>query len=307
MENDHRCPPSPTLSADFIDDLDDDALEAYLANKGALSQWPTPPLKDHVIAIETLEVESDFTESDDEVDGESTPKRCLPCPANSAKDLDIATVLARECAAHRSGTPLWEDILAIERLLLQARLPMEVLAVSLDILSRLSNTVSEDSPIAALPLRSVAASAMCLASICTDDHPPPASWWDKHLDLAVDSGPHTDSVNRTVLEALDWRLHECTSPVAINVAMRRFERRDPLTTYSHVLERAVTAVVEDARPLALVLQTPSLGDAVWCHGQLTPDDSPQETKPPFLPLVASNVMSPGVVLDARPETFLTLL
>ena len=48
-------PPSPSLSVDYLDDLDDEALEAYLAGKGALSQWPTPPLKDCVL-IEQFEI-----------------------------------------------------------------------------------------------------------------------------------------------------------------------------------------------------------------------------------------------------------
>lgn len=309
-------PPSPASSSDFTDELDDEALDALLAEKGALSQWPTPPLncksKGVRVEVEAISIWSSSTGSDEEeVDGELRFARCSTAHADYLEELDIATVLAHESAnSYPTAQPLWDDILAIESMLLRARLPMEILAMSHNMLCKLGNTLSLDSDLSELPVQLLVASTIYLASAFMDDHPLSPAWWNSQLPSRPQPAPRVDKVSRMILEALGWRLHDLCSPPAIAVSMRRFERRSPLSAppkAEGIFERAAQPIVEEARPLALVLQTASHGDARLQNGLLTPDDTPTEAKTMFLPILPPDGFLPDMRIKAPKTSFVPLL
>ena len=311
-------PPSPAPSPDFLDELDDEALEAYLASQGALSHWPTPPLESKSkgvrIEVEAISISSASTESDDEdVDGGLHLARRSQAVADRLKDIDLATLLAKECDdLYVTADCSREDILILEAILFRARLPTEILALSLNILSKLQlhqNTLPTDSTMSNLPVRLLVTSAICLASSCMDDHPPPPSWWNKKTCCCPQRTPHVLKVNNMILKALDWRLHDLASPAAIEVAMQRFVRlsEPAVPSAEDIFERDAQPIFERAIPLALALQTSDYGAATWRNGQLTPDETPTEDKAMFLPVLPQDGFLPDSRIQPPKTNFLPLL
>ncbi|OQN96459.1 hypothetical protein B0A48_17515 [Cryoendolithus antarcticus] len=200
-------PASPALTDfDSLDGIED--LDAFLDAKGGLSRFPTPPLKDktciHVGIIEDVSED----ESEDEVD-----------------ELDIAAVFARELSG--PGEPFWDDILAIEDLLLRAHMPIEIVALAFGILSKFlrePRALSEDKlgqPLAG-PLITATVS---IATLFNSDHPPPTQYWATHVGQPPVVAKYLDRLELKVLEALDWRLLRLSRPDAIAETLRLFERR----------------------------------------------------------------------------------
>jgi len=296
-----------------MDELDDETLGLYLAAQGALSQWPTPQLGSKGVRVEvdeiTISTESTENDDDDAVDGElDLTLRSLP-PTDLVEELDISTVLVRESASlHCTTRPEREDTFIIESILLRACMPTEIVAMSLNILSKLHDTQPRDPAMSDLPVRLLVTSALCLASAFMDDSPPPPYWWNRQTCCHPKRTSHVHKVNSMILKALDWRLHDLASAPAIAVAMQRFERMyEPIVPFAKgIFERAAQPLVEEARPLALVLQTSDHGDATVRSGQLTPDDSPTE-EVMFLPILPPGGFLPVRRMQALVKSFLPLL
>ncbi|KAK6435664.1 hypothetical protein LTR95_008148 [Oleoguttula sp. CCFEE 5521] len=236
-------PASPTLTDfDSLDGIED--LDAFLDAKGGLSRFPTPPLKDktyvHVGVVEDISED----ESEDEVD-----------------DLDIAAVFARELSS--PAEPFWDDILAIEDLLLRAHMPIEIVALALNILStflyepsRLSDSVS--SPLLTGPLITA---TLSIASIFTSDYPPPTSYWATQVCHPPTATNDLHRLELKVLDALDWHLLSLSRPEAIAMALRQFERRRETPD----LVQLDADIVE---PGKLDLFSDGPGEARWADEQL---------------------------------------
>ncbi|KAK6432929.1 hypothetical protein LTR95_010895 [Oleoguttula sp. CCFEE 5521] len=200
-------PASPSLTDfDSLDGIED--LDAFLDAKGSLSRFPTPPLGHmsfvHVGVIEDVSED----ESEDEVD-----------------ELDIATVFARELSA--PAEPFWDDILAIEDLLLRAHMPIEIVALSFNILSKLLHKPppSSDSALEQPSAGPLITATLSIAAIFTSDHPPPTSYWVTHVSRPPVVAKDLDRLELQILEALDWRLLQLSRPESIARTLWRFELR----------------------------------------------------------------------------------
>jgi hypothetical protein len=208
-------------------------------------------------------------------------------------DLDIATVFARELGL--DGAQAWDDVLLIEELLVRVRLPIEVLAIAFNILSKLVKQQNVDTLLQRLPLDALIISTLSLASIYTNDSPLSAS----HLARNVAAGPMTamdiDMANISVMSALNWRIHDCTEGETIITALRMFERREPPHYVPDLVQEHYQEHYQEPclkpEPLCLRLtDRHTSGEAHWDNGQLTPGASSScsvaaEFEHTFLPLL----------------------
>ncbi|KAK5121628.1 hypothetical protein LTR85_004800 [Meristemomyces frigidus] len=267
-------PPSPALSAcDSLADIDD--LDAFLDSKGPLSRFATPPLllKD-IGNVQTVEVfdDSDDEYDDYEVDCTFTQRYLLSIASVTLltlfPDSHTATLFAGETCNGAIPTACEVDL--IYDLLVRARLPVEVLALSYNILRRHSALKSFDSCHAADLL---AISAFALAVTYTSDHPPKSSWWSCFVCNDLWAAPDIDGMMLNMLVTLDWSLHSLSSPQAMERAMMTLLPPPslPIIPQEYVEPRQspnklppLSITIDDAAPC-------------WLQGQLAPNDTPPWT------------------------------
>lgn len=172
----------------------------------------------------------------------------------------------------------------------RVRLPIEILALSFNIVSKLVKQQNLEILLQDLPLDLVILSTLSLASIYTNDHPLSVS----HLARAVATGPTTakqiDKANIAVMSALDWRIHDCSEGATIVQALRLFERREAPVYVPNLAQELYEEPYLKPQPLSLRTNDNDHGDARWANGQITPGASAscsvvQETEPSFLPLL----------------------
>lgn len=280
-------PLSPAFSdCDSLAGIDD--LDAFLDAQGKLSQWPTPPLKREM--EEDLEVPSEDSDydSEDGVDGMECLLEDEEANANILPDLDIATVFARELRL--DGPRAWDDILLMEELFVRARLPIEVLALSFNILSKLVKQQTIDTLLQDISLNLLVLSTLSLACIHTNDHPLSASHFARHVSVTPITGKQIDNATITVMSALDWRVHDCSEGTAIVSTLRLFERRQPPLFVPHMAQDLYDDPFLKPEPLCFNMADRIKGEAQWANGQLTPGASSTcsvvpEFENSFLPLL----------------------
>jgi hypothetical protein len=281
-------PPSPAFSdCDSLAGIDD--LDAFLDAQGKLSQWPTPPLKSEM--EEDLEVPSEDSdyESEDGVDGMQPLLEDEMAYANMFADLDIATVFARELRL--DGARSWDDILLMEELFIRARLPIEVLALAFNILSKLVKQQAVDALLQDTSLNLLILSMLSLASIHTNDHPPSPSYFARYVSATPTTGKQISQATLAAMTVLDWRVHDCSEGATIVSTLRLFERREPPLYAPHLLQDLYDEPFLKPQPLCFKMADRSnAGGAQWANGQLTPGASStcsvvQESENPFLPLL----------------------
>jgi hypothetical protein len=170
-------------------------------------------------------------------------------------------------------------------MLLQAHLPTNVLALALNILSRISNILLDDDNLARVDKDLLVTSSLCLASIYTNDHPPPLSYWANNVCNGQISTRELDKMVLSILAALDWRVLTLASPSMIGATLHRFERRG---------ERPILATAVTTKPQpqsqCLLLRVDSNCGACWSNGLVTPEVTPptsalEEPKNLWLPLL----------------------
>jgi hypothetical protein len=281
-------PPSPAFSdCDSLAGIDD--LDAFLDAQGKLSHWPTPPLKSEI--EEDLEVPSEDSdyESEDGVDGmQQMFEDELTC-ADSFADLDIATVYARELRL--DGPQAWDDILLMEELFVRARLPIEVLALSFNILSKLVKQKAIDDLLRNTSLELLILATLSLASIHTNDHPPSPSCFARQVSVTPTTGKQVSEATLAIMTALDWRVHNCSEGATIVSTLRLFERREPPLYAPQSMQDIYDEPFLKPQPLCYNMADRSnAGEAQWANGQLTPGASStcsavQEFENSFLPLL----------------------
>lgn len=187
-------------------------------------------------------------------------------------DLDIATVFARKLGL--DGAQAWDDVLLIEELLVRVRLPVEVLAIAFNILSKLAKQPNADILLQSLPLDALILTTLSLASIHTSDQPLPASYLARHVAPGPMTAMDVDMANIFVLSALDWRIHDCTEREAITAALRTFERREPPCFVPNFDLELYEEPYMKPEPLCLgMTERHGSGEAHWDNGQLTPGAS----------------------------------
>ncbi|KAF2161154.1 hypothetical protein M409DRAFT_28482 [Zasmidium cellare ATCC 36951] len=233
-------PPSPAPSeCDSLDGIDD--LDAFLASQGQLSQWPTPPSLQKDALVETTEIDADA-----ETESESDDFRHIATTLSEAGSIDI------------QATPL--DVEIIRNMLLRADLPMEVIALALNILSGLHTQESKATSFTDTPPDLIVVGAFSLAVSYTNDHAPRPFWWSHFI---CDCHWTAKRIGRTVwrmLEALDFGLHQFTREECMENAMSRLsEPAEPEPTLTEM------------PPLKLQIDS---NITRWEYGQLTPDATP---------------------------------
>jgi hypothetical protein len=186
-------------------------------------------------------------------------------------DLDIATVFARELGL--DGARAWDDILLMEELFVRARFPIEVLALSFNILSKLVKQQTVDTLLTDLSLELIILSTLSLASIHTSDHPPSPAYFARHVSATPTTAKQINKATKAVMTALDWRVHDCSEGATIVSTLRRFERREPPLYIPHLAQTLYEEPYLKPQPLCFNLVEQSNGDSVWANGQLTPGAS----------------------------------
>lgn len=189
------------------------------------------------------------------------------------------------------GAQAWDDVLLIEELLVRVRLPIEVLAVSFNILSKLVKQENVDTLLRSLQLDALILSTLSLASIYTNDHPLSASYLARNVATGPITAMDVDMANIAVMSALDWRIHDCTDGATIVAALRLFERREPPHYVPSLDHEPYQEPCLKPEPLCLrMIDRHSSGEAHWDNGQLTPGASSScsvaaEFEHSFLPLL----------------------
>jgi hypothetical protein len=203
-------------------------------------------------------------------------------------DLDIATVFAHELGL--DGARAWDDILLMEELFVRARVPIEVLALSFNILSKLVKQQTIGALLTDISLELIILSTLNLASIHTSDHPPSRAYLARHVSVTPTTGKQINEATTAVMSAIDWRVHDCSEGATIVATLRRFERREPPLYVPHLAQSLYEEPYMKPLPLCFNLAERSIGEAVWTNGQLTPGASAScsivpEFENSFLPLL----------------------
>lgn len=179
----------------------------------------------------------------------------------------------------------------IEDLLVRARLPIEVLAIAFNILSKLVKQPAMDSTLQSPSLDLLVISTLSLAAIYTNDHPPSSSHWSRNVALGTATAKQIDAAIMAIMEALDWRIHSCSEDVAVVAALQLFERRGVPTAVSTSAQEIYEEPCLKPQPLSLnLIGRSSSGEARWDNGQLTPTTPSacselEEFRAVFLPLL----------------------
>ena len=172
----------------------------------------------------------------------------------------------------------------IERMLVRAELPPEVLALAFNIIRGLYCYSLPKGSLHSAPNDLVVVSALSLAVSYTNDYPPTAKYWSRHVCDGAWTPSRIDKTTLQVFAALGWRLHEYSAPNAIRRGLAELLSppptrlalgpREPLHTYDCA---AFTATEQ----LKVVVDGTS---TCWINGLITPDGTPP-VESQFLPLL----------------------
>ena len=196
-------PPSPALSVcDSLDGIED--LDAFLASQGALSHFPTPPL-DNVPYKDTIEPAA----ADSELDLAVSQGLVLTDP--------IANAFAHATTAGSAPTPYIADTL--HHILVNADLPLEVIAIAFSMLSFLE---ADTRSLVECPPDLLVLAALSLAVSYTDDHAPGPSWYSNHVCKGTHTARRIDQVTLELLATLDWHICRFATLNAYESAMIAF-------------------------------------------------------------------------------------
>lgn len=178
----------------------------------------------------------------------------------------------------------------MEELFVRARLPIEVLALSFNILSKLVKQQTIDALLTDLSLELIVLSTLSLASIHTNDHPPSRASFARRVSVTPTSAKQINQATITIMSTLDWRVHDCSEGANIVSTLRLFERRQPPLYVPHLVHDLYDEACMKPQPLCFDLEARIGGGATWANGQMTPGASSScsvgpECENAFLPLL----------------------
>ncbi|KAF7187685.1 hypothetical protein HII31_11024 [Pseudocercospora fuligena] len=207
-------PPSPALSeCDSLDGIDD--LDAFLASKGKLSHFPTPPpQKKDTIIINTAELSDSSSEHSFDSNMEVYTYHYYAA-MNYRQEATMGRLFSRTDDLKLSK--LWESLDEVQ-------LPLEILELTMSILLRLRHR-DENGLLSPDHYRIdwylIVTAALMLASDYLDDIPRKITWWRDWLcHEGADLLPLIEA-KTMLLKSIDWALHSCASPHAMAAARRR--------------------------------------------------------------------------------------
>jgi hypothetical protein len=176
----------------------------------------------------------------------------------------------------------------MEEIFVRAELPIEVLALSFNIMSKLAKQQTIDILLQKLSLNLLVLATLSLASIHTNDHSPSPSYLARHVSVESTTGKQVDGATIAVMTALDWRVHDCSEGAAILATLHLFERREPPPHTAHFAQDLYDEPFLKPQPLRFDMAV--RGETQWANGQLTPGASSTcsvvpEFENSFLPLL----------------------
>lgn len=269
LDNMVTFPPSPDWSdCDSLADIDD--LDAFLDAQGELSHFPTPPFGSKSYAV----ADDDESDIDEDEPVDRKPSYGYERSTLTSTDFHIAKLFTREATIGVAWDGI--DVRMIERMLVRAQLPPEILALAFNILRGLDCHLLPLGSFDSAPNDLVVIAAISLAVSYTNDHPPTVKYWSKYV---CDGAWTSYRIDRTVLQvfaALDWRLHDYSEPAAIQSTLsilihpsqaKAKNIQDPLSMRLHdfSVSEGAKAAVEGS-------------SACWANGQITPDGTPPSSR-----------------------------
>lgn len=161
----------------------------------------------------------------------------------------------------------------IQDMLQRVLLPLDLLALSLNILGRYqSHSTLLQNDVPTVPSDLLAVAAFALARSYTSDHPPRSSYWSRRVCYHHWSAQKIDATIIHVLETIDWRLHDLTTSEALATAKERLQPSPPAPVQKSLLD-----AIDSKHPALRITIDDST--ACWVNGQLTPDSSPDSIVP----------------------------
>jgi len=263
-------PPSPALSE--CDSLAGVDLDAFLDAQGSLSHFPTPPLKETAVVeiTEVSDADDDLTDADHDVSCTCCDSNCACCTSLTSTDEHLAQLFLAEASRGLSST--LSATTSIRNMLWRAQLPPEILALAFNILAQHSRSFASNHTSKPSDLLSVC--AMTLAVSLTNDHPPSSAYWSHRICDSAWTARDIDQSTLGMLLDLEWRLHELSSPRAIERTMAKlFIRPGGINPNPEPKLDMLLTRMQGEVPQSLVV-TMSDSAACWAEGQLTPDASP---------------------------------
>jgi hypothetical protein len=256
--------PSPAPSAcDSLAGIDD--LDAFLEAQGQLSHWPTPP-KDSGI-VEVTEIGRGF--QDDRRDSQVTVSGIED--VTGIEEYRVASLLAEVAGA--LITPDLPDVGGIHQILVSAKLPREIVAIALNILSALERRTLSLDPRVVLSSGLLVVAAFSLASAYTSDRPPSYTYWSQRVCDDKWIAAEIDRTALNIMSALGWRLHDLSSALAIHEALIRLDNHIPASWTK--LEKAIVGECGMTTMKSILPKLCVNGRNVcWTNGQLTPEETP---------------------------------
>lgn len=269
---------SPAMStrSDFSD-MDDEALELYLATCVPLSNLPTPPPAKQQLPLPPRP---------------TSPPSVADRPQHSPKLQVYAIHLAN--LVPRNVSSLAADTSAIQVCLERAGLPAEIVAFAGCILDALSSRfggawrqafgasgqLSCDAPVGYdMCQRSVSPDLVVLAALAlAHDFIDDRSWTNSHWAKVEGSGRfEAADVERTkmcILQDMDYALFRINQDMVLRGLrdlQRAYDVACPVGSWAR--KTSIASGCEEQKP-RLSVSTGSLGVAVWVHGVQTPEPSP---------------------------------
>lgn len=172
----------------------------------------------------------------------------------------IATILSEAASVDIVATPLDVDI--IRNMLLYADLPIEVLALALNILHGIQD--SKATTFTDTPPDLIVVGAFSLAVSYTNDHAPRPFWWSHFICDCHWTAKRIDRAVLTMLAALDFSLHPFTRDELMQRAMTKLA--GPTEPISITFDSGI-----EQQPLKLLIDSKITR---WECGQLTPQSTP---------------------------------
>ena len=183
------------------------------------------------------------------------------------------------------------DVRMIERILLRAQLPPEVIALAYNIICGLDCHSLPLGSFHSAPNDLIVVSALSLAVSYTNDHPPTVKHWSHYVCDGTWTLTRVDKTTLQVLAALGWRLHEYSAPDAIQRSLMTltssFPAREPTVRIRESWDADICADYSMTEQVKLAIEGTS---TCWVNGQITPDGTPPKTgflvdEDQFLPLL----------------------
>lgn len=182
------------------------------------------------------------------------------------------------------------DVRMVQRILLRAQLPPEVLALAFNIVCGLDCHSLPMGSFYSAPNDLIVVSALSLAVSYTNDYPPTVKHWSRYVCDGSWTSIRVDKTTLQVFAALGWRLHQYSAPDAIQRSLMTLISSFPVREPAVRIRESWDANVTDFTLTEQVKLAIEGTSSCWVNGQTTPDGTPPNSgflvdENQFLPLL----------------------